>query len=1214
MMGQMHLPDAQASPLGWEKDAELVLSRTVQACNAAAEVLLGYGKDELAGTPLASLFPPFQPDGSASEGGFERRRAAVKVAAPQCFLWQFQRHNGAPLDVLVQMDVASDGPDCVTLRLQDLSFLQRADGALEATEARLRQVLDNTTAVVFIKDDSGRYSYVNDRFCEMVGRTQSELIGGYDSDVFPPEVVARLRADDQRVMALGAPQEIEEHLVVDGRPATYLATKFPLIDAQGRPYAICGIATDITRRKRGEEALRGAALAVSAAEAPALYQELTRYLATTLGVECCFIAECSNAASTQVRTLAVYTDRGYEDNIEYALPGTVCGTVVGRNFRLVPEGVRGLYPGDPMFKRLSIESYAAYPLTDSQGRSLGLIAVMSRRPLADRDLVESMLQIFATRAAAEIERSRAEEARRVSEESYRAIFEAAEDAIFVHDWDSGRIIDANPKACEHYGYGYDEIKGIRVGDISSGVYPYVEEEALRLINEAKLGKPLRFEWHRRSRDGRLHWDEVCLKSAVIAGEKRVLAFTREITERKLAEDALRRGALAVSAAGGEAVFDELVQALATILDVEVAFVALSAAGDPSRLRMLAFYSDGLLVREFEYPIRGTPCETVMGQQFRIYPSALAEQFPGDTGFGSLDLTSYAGLPLNDAHGHAMGIISVLSRKPIANPSLFESMLKIFSARVVTEIERMRASAELRSSEEQYRTIFSASLDGMIMWSAEGHIVDVNPAWLKMHGYSREAVLGCELSRLVPPESMDTFDAFRAEVGAGRPFRAEAVALRNDGTRFFVEVHGSPITYQGKPHLLAMLRDISERKQREEALRRSEEQLRQAQKMEAIGHLTGGIAHDFNNILTSIMGYIVLATERQASMEDAKLGKYLEQARLSSTRARDLIQQMLTFSRGQRGEPRPLSLPPSIREAVKLLRSTLPTSVEIETELDADTPAVLLDPVQLEQVLRNLCINARDAMQGAGTIRIAVRPAAARHCTCASCRKQVPEQGMVEVEVRDTGSGIRPEVLERMFEPFFSTKEVGKGSGMGLATVHGIVHEYGGHIVVDTAPGQGTGFRILLPALVQQKGQANASARPRAGARQVAAHLTGRVLVVEDERLVAEFMGELLKTWGLKVTVKTSPVEAYDLLAHDPERFDLVITDQTMPKLTGLELACRMTALRPQLPVILYTGYGEDLEQAELTRCGVRTLIRKPLDPAALMHALHANLPVSGPGA
>ena len=223
------------------------------------------------------------------------------------------------------------------------------------------------------------------------------------------------------------------------------------------------------------------------------------------------------------------------------------------------------------------------------------------------------------------------------------------------------------------------------------------------------------------------------------------------------------------------------------------------------------------------------------------------------------------------------------------------------------------------------------------------------------------------------------------------------------------------------------------------------------------------------------------------------------------------------------------------------------------------------------------------------------------------------QNLVEVEVRDTGSGIRPEVLERMFEPFFSTKEVGKGSGMGLATVHGIVHEYGGHIAVETAPGRGTQFRILLPALAQDKGQVSGPARARTGARKTPPRLTGRVLVVEDERLVAEFMGELLKTWGLKVTVKTNPVEAYELVARDPAGFDLMITDQTMPKLTGLELACRVTEVRPELPVILYTGYSENLEQDQLARCGVCALIRKPLDPTALMNAL-ARQPACEQGA
>jgi signal transduction histidine kinase len=253
-------------------------------------------------------------------------------------------------------------------------------------------------------------------------------------------------------------------------------------------------------------------------------------------------------------------------------------------------------------------------------------------------------------------------------------------------------------------------------------------------------------------------------------------------------------------------------------------------------------------------------------------------------------------------------------------------------------------------------------------------------------------------------------------------------------------------------------------------------------MEAIGHLTGGIAHDFNNILTSIMGYIVLAAERETALADAKLGKYLEQARLASTRARDLIQQMLTFSRGQRGEPRPLSLPPLIRAAVKLLRSTLPSTVEIETELSADAPAVLLDPVQLEQVLLNLCINARDAMHGTGTIRIGVRVLEALDCTCASCRQHVQERNLVELEVRDTGSGIRPEVLAHV-RAVLSTKEVGKGSGMGLASVR---HRprVRRHIAVDTARRRGRIHPAPLPWRETSLGQ-RAGARGRAHAERAA---------------------------------------------------------------------------------------------------------------------------------
>jgi PAS domain S-box-containing protein len=498
---------------------------------------------------------------------------------------------------------------------------------------------------------------------------------------------------------------------------------------------------------------------------------------------------------------------------------------------------------------------------------------------------------------------------------------------------------------------------------------------------------------------------------------------------------------------------------------------------------------------------------------------------------------------------------------------------------------------------------------MMVLDAQGRVVDANPACVGMFGYARDELLGQEpIELLVAPASREACAQLASQVTGGRPFHGECQAMRRDGELLDIEVRGVQMHHQGRPHVLAIVRDISARKRAEGERAQLEAQLRQAQKMEAIGHLTGGIAHDFNNILTSIMGYLVLATERQADIGDAKLGRYLDQAHLASTRARDLIQQMLTFSRGQRGEPRPLALPPLIKEAVKLLRSTLPSSIELETELGGEVPATLLDPVQVEQVLLNLCINARDAMSGAGSIRLRVRSIDGHGLTCTSCRKPVPLGRLIELSVRDTGSGIRPEVIDRMFEPFFSTKEVGKGSGMGLATVHGIVHEHGGHVVVDTALGSGTEFRILFSPLAQDGYEAVVAAQKHGAHRRPASRLSGRVLVVDDEQMVGEFMGDLLAGWGLEVTVSSSAVEARELFAQDPARFDLVLTDQTMPRLTGLELARSMLALRPDAPIVLYTGYSDDLSAEHIHQAGLRAMVRKPVDPATLFGVLRSHLP------
>ena len=370
-------------------------------------------------------------------------------------------------------------------------------------------------------------------------------------------------------------------------------------------------------------------------------------------------------------------------------------------------------------------------------------------------------------------------------------------------------------------------------------------------------------------------------------------------------------------------------------------------------------------------------------------------------------------------------------------------------------------------------------------------------------------------------------------------------------------------------------------------------------MEAIGQLTGGIAHDFNNILTSIMGYLVLGQERALRLADATLMRQLASAQQASQRARDLVAQMLAFARRQQGERRRVALAQVVQQSLQLLRSVLPTSVTVDAAPSVDDGSLHVDadPVQLEQVLLNLCINARDAIAEHGWIRVRLQPAVGGW-HCASCRKQVGSGPWVALSVADSGSGVAPETLERLFEPFFTTKEVGHGSGMGLAIVHGIVHEHGGHIDVQTSAGIGTEFRVLLP-LAGPAAVEPPPARVLPGIATESPRLSGRAMVVEDDVMVGDFMAELLGGWGLEVVLLRDPLAAATWIEDSDNALDLLITDQTMPGLTGLELSQRASAARPGLPVLLYTGNAEVADAAETRARGVRAVLRKPLEPETL---------------
>lgn len=878
--------------------------------------------------------------------------------------------------------------------------------------------------------------------------------------------------------------DVEDAVFIDAGIDSYAA--FPLNDSTGSPLGLIAamdreaiaagdadhaeamlkivagrLAAEI-ERTRTDEVLRSAALAVSGARGESVFDELARLLAAILHVEVAFIARPEADDPGQLRVLAMCHDGQIIRDIRYPLAGTPCETVLGQRFRAYPSGLQSLFPDDEDVRAQCTEGYAGYPLAGLDGLPLGVVAISSRRPLTQIERVESMLKIFAVRAAAELERLAASEALRCSEASYRAIFETAEDSIFIHDWDTGAILDVNPKATETYGYTREELRHLSVADISSGVPPYTAEEALHQIQLARLGRGQPFEWHRRSKDGSLNWDEVRLKPAMINGHPHVLAFTRDITERREREQALQR------------------------------------------------------------------------------------------------------------------------------------------------------------SEARLRATVEAAFDCVIGMDGEGRIVEFNAAAERVFGYRRGDVLGRLLAEVILPErhrdaharGLRHFHAGGRGPMIGR--LVETTAQRADGSEIPVELAISVAAVPEGSIFVGHLRDISARRAAEAERGALEAQLRQAQKMEAIGQLTGGIAHDFNNILTSVIGYLVLGAERAETLGDTTLVRQLGQAQLAAQRARDLIAQMLAFARRQRGEQRVLALVPLVHQTLQLLRPTLPSSVELEGELvapgvDEGGLCVSADPVQLEQVVFNLCINARDAMNGRGRIRVQLRHHEGAGWACASCRAPVEGGQWVELSIGDDGCGIAPGMLERIFDPFFSTKAPGRGSGMGLAMVHGIVHDHGGHVRLDTAPGAGSVFSVMLPLATRLHVPVAAQAEASSAAH---APLVGNVVLVEDDPMVGDFLLERLSAWGLTVVLQREPLAAAAWLDDPAHAIDVLITDQTMPQMTGLQLARHVAERRPGLPVVLVSGNAEAFDAHELARCGVRVALTKPVSDQRLREVLRDALAAS----
>jgi PAS domain S-box-containing protein len=936
--------------------------------------------------------------------------------------------------------------------------------------------------------------------------------------------------------------------------------------------------TNLSGSKKIEEALRAVAQERSGAIGEAFFQHLVEHLAATLQADYVFIGELKPAPSAPVangsgapdnehpitetlptiRTLAVFAHQKIIENFEYPLAGTPCETVVNKELCCYPREVRQRFPQDRMLAELAAESYVGTPLFDSAGRPLGLMAVLYCQPLDEYRTIETLLRVFATRAAAEIERQQFEHVLRQSEQRYRTITENIDVGILQVSA-SGETIYANPALCAMF--EVDSLEDIKGADYQSFFTPQSWETIMREKDKRRYGVASSYEVEIIGKRGGQR--QVILFGAPIFGPNGQLhsyigTYT-DVTAQKRIEEELR---------GSETRYQTLTEVS------PVGIFRANAQGD-------CIYANGRTLR-----MAGLVSNEVLQQG---WASAL---HPEDrqrvrTGWAA---AVAAGVPYYSEHrflrpdGSVVWVVcqAVAERDPGGRVSGFVGTL-------IDITERKRAEDLLRQSEHRNRLLVETARDVIFTLAPDGTFTSISPAFETIAAWPVADWLAKSFASLVHPDdqslAMDMFH--RCLRGESLPIY-EARIRKQDGDYAVGEFTVTALLEAGRvTGVLGIGRDITERK-------RLEDQFRQSQKMEAIGQLAGGVAHDFNNLLTVIAGNAELLLENPI-LDSGQARECLQDIKQAGLKAASLTRQLLAFSRKQLLAPEVLNLSELVANLEKMLRRLIGEDIVLVTDLAPHLWLVKADPGQIEQVILNLAVNSRDAMPQGGKLSITTANAvldAELSLASLPCRSG----DYVLLSVHDTGSGMDEITRARIFEPFFTTKEVGKGTGLGLATVYGIVSQSNGHIEVSSEIGRGTTFHIFLPrhheSAVTAAGKDLGPVEPRG---------TETVLLVEDEDMVRNLLRDMLGQAGYTVLEARHGAEAVRVCEQYGAPIQLVVTDVVMPEMGGTELVNRLSRLRPQIKFLYISGYTDDA----LIRQGVRreevSFLHKPFSREILTH-------------
>ena len=505
-------------------------------------------------------------------------------------------------------------------------------------------------------------------------------------------------------------------------------------------------------------------------------------------------------------------------------------------------------------------------------------------------------------------------------------------------------------------------------------------------------------------------------------------------------------------------------------------------------------------------------------------------------------------------------------------------------------ERKQAEKELRESENRFRDMTLTMADWVWEIDQTGKYIYISESVENILGYSPEELIGKPPFELMPKkESVNVNKIFLDLISKSLPIKdLENWNLAKDGSKVSLLTNGVPV-FDKNDQLIGYRgvdKDITLQKNLEAEKIKMNERLNQAQKMESIGTLAGGIAHDFNNILSSILGFTELAldsVEKGTDLEDD-----LQEVQTAGMRAKDLVQQILTFARKSDEAVKPIQVDIIAKEVLKFIKSSIPATIQINDKTNSDS-FIMGSSTQIHQILMNLCTNAAQAMEEKGGIlEINVNDIMLDR----TAMPDLKSGEYIEIKIKDTGMGISPQHIHSIFDPYFTTKSVGEGTGMGLAVVHGIVENYGGRITVDSRIGKGSCFTIYLPITKKRKAHTNFKKEDLPFGNE-------NILFVDDEAPITIMGGRILEQLGYTVTTKTSSVEALELFRSKPQEFDLIMTDMTMPNMTGEQLAAELMKIRPDIPVVLCTGYSKKISEESITGIGIKALLYKPVLKADL---------------